>query len=184
MVIFLAALVVWDFLPAFSRYSVRIFPHVDVFLMYLWEEVSSHPSILPSWSPQVAGFSMEMRISKIFRMWILLSRYVSIHLVLSYYFPASLIYYVCLNSENKLFGLWFEEYNKSLYSTNKPGLKYSWPFVSTGSMDRFWLNPWMQNPQIEANCTKPFYIRDMNIYIFWYPQCPQTNPPVETLGWL
>ena len=35
VVIFLAALVVWDLLTAFSKYSVRIVPHVDVFLMYL-----------------------------------------------------------------------------------------------------------------------------------------------------
>ena len=41
MGIFLAALVVWDLLQAFSRYSVRIVLHVDVFLMYLWKELSS-----------------------------------------------------------------------------------------------------------------------------------------------
>ena len=28
-------------LPAFSRYSVKIVPHVDVFFMYLWEEINS-----------------------------------------------------------------------------------------------------------------------------------------------
>ena len=27
---------VWGLLPAFSRCSVGVFPHVDVFLMYLW----------------------------------------------------------------------------------------------------------------------------------------------------
>ena len=32
-------LVVWGFLPALSRYSVRIIPHVDVFLIYLWKKV-------------------------------------------------------------------------------------------------------------------------------------------------
>ena len=40
MMIFLAILFVRD-LPAFNRYCVRIVPHVDVFLMYLWEEMSS-----------------------------------------------------------------------------------------------------------------------------------------------
>ena len=53
MGIFLAALVVWDLLQAFSRYSVRTVPHVDVFLMYLWEEVSStslYSTILISFS--------------------------------------------------------------------------------------------------------------------------------------
>ena len=38
---FFPALVVKDLLPAFSGYSLRIIPLVDVFLMYLWEEVSS-----------------------------------------------------------------------------------------------------------------------------------------------
>ena len=33
---FLALLEVWGLLPAFSRCSVRVFPHVDVFLIYLW----------------------------------------------------------------------------------------------------------------------------------------------------
>lgn len=32
MAIFLAPLIVWNFLPAFSRYSMRIVPHIDVFL--------------------------------------------------------------------------------------------------------------------------------------------------------
>ena len=40
MVIFLAILVLWD-LPESSTYSVRIVPHVDVFLMYLWERMRS-----------------------------------------------------------------------------------------------------------------------------------------------
>ena len=39
--IFLAALVVWDLLQAFSRYSVRTVPYVEIFLTYLWEEVNS-----------------------------------------------------------------------------------------------------------------------------------------------
>lgn len=34
-------LVVWDLPPTFSRYSVRIVPHVNVFFMYLWEEVTT-----------------------------------------------------------------------------------------------------------------------------------------------
>ena len=33
---FLTVLQVLGLLPAFSRCSVRIIPHVDVFLMYLW----------------------------------------------------------------------------------------------------------------------------------------------------
>ena len=41
LVIFLATLIIWDLLPVFCRYSVRIVPLVGVFLMYLWEEVSS-----------------------------------------------------------------------------------------------------------------------------------------------
>ena len=36
---FLALSVVWSFLPALSRYSVRIIPCVDVFLMYLWKKL-------------------------------------------------------------------------------------------------------------------------------------------------
>ena len=39
-VILPAASIVWDLL-VFSRYSLRAVPRVDVFLMYLWEEVSS-----------------------------------------------------------------------------------------------------------------------------------------------
>ena len=60
-------------------------------------------------------------------------------LVLSYDSLASHIYYVCLNSENhQAFELWLEKYNKPLYSTNEPSLKYNWPFVSTGSVGRLW----------------------------------------------
>lgn len=40
---------VWGLLSAFSSYSVRAVSHVDIFLMYWWEEVSSCPTILPSW---------------------------------------------------------------------------------------------------------------------------------------
>ena len=39
--IFLVALFVCDLLQAFNRYSVRIVSHVNVFVIYLWEEVSS-----------------------------------------------------------------------------------------------------------------------------------------------
>lgn len=46
--IFLIAPLVQDLLLEFSRCSVRIGPLVDVFLIYLWERVSSHTSILPS----------------------------------------------------------------------------------------------------------------------------------------
>ena len=33
---------VWGLLPAFSRCSVGVVPHIDVFLMYLWEEGDLH----------------------------------------------------------------------------------------------------------------------------------------------
>ena len=52
MVIFLAALVAWHLLPAFSGYSVRTVPHVDVFLYICDRRWTPLPSILPSWSPQ------------------------------------------------------------------------------------------------------------------------------------
>ena len=38
---------VWGFQPAFSRYSIGVVPHADVFLMYLWEERWS-PYLTPS----------------------------------------------------------------------------------------------------------------------------------------
>lgn len=37
----LTALFVWALLQAFNRNSVKTVPHVDMFLMYLWKEVSS-----------------------------------------------------------------------------------------------------------------------------------------------
>lgn len=40
MVIFLATLVVWDLFPTFSIFSIRIVLFINVFLIYLWEEVS------------------------------------------------------------------------------------------------------------------------------------------------
>lgn len=46
----LAALVVWDLLPVFSRYFVRIVPPVDVFFDAFGRRWASHPSFLPSWS--------------------------------------------------------------------------------------------------------------------------------------
>ena len=47
---FLAFWEVWRLLPAFSRCSVGVAPHVDVFLMYLWEERwSPRLTPLPSW---------------------------------------------------------------------------------------------------------------------------------------
>ena len=39
---FLAFWEVWGLLPAFNRCSVGVVPHVDVFLMYLWEEGDLH----------------------------------------------------------------------------------------------------------------------------------------------
>ena len=41
LVIFLAVLIICYLLPEFGSYSVTVVPHEDVFLMYLWEEVSS-----------------------------------------------------------------------------------------------------------------------------------------------
>ena len=38
---FLALSEVWGLLPVFSRCFTRIVPHIDVFLIYLWQEVSS-----------------------------------------------------------------------------------------------------------------------------------------------
>ena len=41
---------VWGLLPAFSRCSVGVVPHVDVFLMYLWGgRWSPRLTLLPSW---------------------------------------------------------------------------------------------------------------------------------------
>ena len=47
---FLAFWEVWGLLPAFSRCSAGVVPHVDVFLMYLWGgSWSPHLTPLPSW---------------------------------------------------------------------------------------------------------------------------------------
>ena len=55
---FLAFWEVWGLLPAFSRCSVGVVPHVDVFLMYLWGgRWSPHLTLLPSWrSPELCIF--------------------------------------------------------------------------------------------------------------------------------
>ena len=48
---FLAFGEVWGLLPAFSRCSVGVFPHEDVFLMYLWDgRWSPSLTLPPSWS--------------------------------------------------------------------------------------------------------------------------------------
>ena len=48
---FLAFWEVWRLLPAFSRCSVGVVPHVDVFLMYLWRgRWSPRLTLPPSWS--------------------------------------------------------------------------------------------------------------------------------------
>ena len=50
---FLAFWEVWGLLPAFSRCSVGVVPHVDVFLMYLWRgRWSTRVTPLPSWRSQ------------------------------------------------------------------------------------------------------------------------------------
>ena len=47
---FLAFWEVWGLLPAFSRCSVRVVPHVDVLLMYLWGgRWSPRLTLPPSW---------------------------------------------------------------------------------------------------------------------------------------
>ena len=53
--IFFFFFVFWDPPPAFSKYFVRIIPHVDVFLMYLWDEVSSTSFYSPIliWPPKL-----------------------------------------------------------------------------------------------------------------------------------
>ena len=48
--VFLVFWEVWGLLPAFSRCSVGVVPHVDVFLMYLWGgRWSPRLTLLPSW---------------------------------------------------------------------------------------------------------------------------------------
>ena len=62
---FLAFWDVWGLLPAFRRYSVGVLPHVDVFLMYLWEgRWSPHLTPLPSWRspPRVLLHSEEVNV--------------------------------------------------------------------------------------------------------------------------
>lgn len=50
MAVFLAVLVLWDILSAFSRYSVRVFPCVDVFWCTCGRRWAPHPSIPSSQS--------------------------------------------------------------------------------------------------------------------------------------
>ena len=53
---FLAFWEVWGLLPAFSRCSVGVVPHVDVFLMYLWGgRWSPRLTLLPFWSSSKLG---------------------------------------------------------------------------------------------------------------------------------
>ena len=69
MVIFLTFFVFWDPPPAFSRYFVRIIPHVDVFLMYLWDEVSSTSFYSPVliWPPKLLNTLYQIRSDQISR---------------------------------------------------------------------------------------------------------------------
>ena len=54
---FVAFWEVWSLLPAFSRCSVGVVPHVDVFLMYLWGgRWSPCLTPLPSWRSLWFGF--------------------------------------------------------------------------------------------------------------------------------
>ena len=57
---FLAFLAVRGLLAVFNRYDVKIIPHVDVFLFYLWERVSFISYFLPSCS-----FSQESILASI-----------------------------------------------------------------------------------------------------------------------
>lgn len=50
---FLTILAVGDFLPAFSRHSVRTVSCVGVFLMYLWKKVSSFYSTILTGDPRI-----------------------------------------------------------------------------------------------------------------------------------
>ena len=55
---------VWGLLPAFSRCSVGVVPHVDVFLMYLWGgSLSPRLTPSPSWgSPLLVHFDVDSKI--------------------------------------------------------------------------------------------------------------------------
>ena len=53
---FLALLEVWSLPPAFSRRSVRVIPHVDVFLMYLWGEGELYVLLLRHVDPVPRAF--------------------------------------------------------------------------------------------------------------------------------
>ena len=47
---FCGPLEMWGLLPALSGCSVRVFPYVDVFLLYLGRKWAPHLALLPSWS--------------------------------------------------------------------------------------------------------------------------------------
>ena len=68
---FLAFWEVWCLLPAFSRCSVGVVPHVDVFLIYLWGgRWSPCLTPLPSWRSSLwFGFQYERRLSKLQCQW-------------------------------------------------------------------------------------------------------------------
>ena len=53
-----------DLLPISSWFSVRIIPHVDVFLMYLWDEVSSTSFYSPIliWPPKLLNTLYKLKI--------------------------------------------------------------------------------------------------------------------------
>ena len=54
---FLAFWKVWSLLPAFSRFSVGVVPHVDVFLIYFWGgRWSPRLTLPPSWSSSLLVF--------------------------------------------------------------------------------------------------------------------------------
>ena len=54
----------WDFLPVFSRYSVRVVPYAAVFFMYLWRE---------RWCPQLYSSTIFNSYLSIFMITILIS---------------------------------------------------------------------------------------------------------------
>ena len=59
--VFLAFWEVWGLLPVFSWCSVRVVPHVDVFLMYLWGgRWSPCLTLQPSWRPFVSDCGFDL----------------------------------------------------------------------------------------------------------------------------
>ena len=61
---FFAFLEAWGLLPVFSRCSVGVVPHVDVFLMYLWGGRWSPPHLTPppSWSTHPPQYILNLKI--------------------------------------------------------------------------------------------------------------------------